>query len=38
MKIALIDKNQQKNKTTSITSNEEDPPDQSQGDSSSFRR
>ncbi len=40
MKIALIKKkkNQQGNKTTSITLNEEDPPYQNQGDSSNFRR
>jgi hypothetical protein len=39
MKIALIEKkNQQRNKTTSITRNEEDPPNQNRGDSFNFRR
>jgi hypothetical protein len=37
MKIALIEKKQQRNKTTSITRNGEDPPNQNQGDSSNFR-
>jgi hypothetical protein len=37
MKIALIGKNQQKNKTTSTPRNEEDSPNQNQVDSSNFR-